>query len=92
MTEGTGAAASSPPSSWRQWFEGRRRLLLAGLVIVAAGLWLGWDWLAAVGALPLLLALLPCLAMCALGLCMRSGTGGSCEQQPGNPTGSQGKT
>ena len=90
MTNGTDVA-SPPQASWRQWLQGRRRWLVAGLVVLAIGLWLGWDWLAAVGALPLILTLAPCAAMCALGLCMRGGTGGSCEQQPGNPLGRQDK-
>lgn len=84
MTDGTDVADSLPQPFWRQWLQGRRRWLVVGLVVLAIGLWLGWDWLAAVGALPVLLALAPCAAMCALGLCMRGGTGGSCEQQPGN--------
>ncbi|HWP25875.1 MAG TPA: hypothetical protein VNL39_05990 [Xanthobacteraceae bacterium] len=88
MSDSTDIAASPSPSSWRQWFQGRRRWLLLGAGGVIAGLWLGWDWLAAMGALPLLLALAPCLAMCALGLCLRS-TSGSCKQRASNATGNQ---
>ena len=36
---------------------------------VAAGLILGWDSLVAAGLSGLVLAVLPCAAMCALGLC-----------------------
>ena len=50
--------------------RGRRGLwLLAGLAIIV-GLALNWGWLVAVGIAPLLIAALPCVAMCALGLCM----------------------
>lgn len=91
MTDTTDTATSPPSSLWRRWLEGRRRWLLLGLVVLLAALWLGWDWLAAVGALPVLLALAPCVAMCAVGLCMRGGTGGSCAQQPGNLSGKQDK-
>ncbi len=92
MTDSTNVAASPPQSAWRRWFQGRRRWFVIGVAVVIAGLWLGWDWLAAIGALPVLVALAPCLAMCALGLCMRGGASGSCEQPAANPTGHQGKT
>lgn len=76
--------ATTAPS-WRDWFRGRRGWLIGGAVVIALGLWLGWEWLAAAGALPLILALLPCAAMCALGLCMKGGGTESCHQQGGNP-------
>ena len=42
-----------------------RRTLYIGLGIgAAAGLFLGWDWLVAIGAASLLIALAPCLIMC----------------------------
>lgn len=50
-----------------------RTLLLGGIAVVGVGLALNWGWLTAIGAAPILLALLPCAAMCALGLCMRGG-------------------
>ncbi|MGP8124138.1 MAG: hypothetical protein ACLP8B_26920 [Xanthobacteraceae bacterium] len=58
----------------------RRRgaLIVAGLVILAAGLAIGWPWLSAIGAAPILISLAPCAAMCALGLCMHRMTGKSC--------------
>ena len=48
-----------------------RRTTLIALTVagVASGLFLGWDWLVAAGLAPLLFAVLPCAAMCALGLC-----------------------
>jgi len=61
-------------------FGGRRTwLALAGIALVG-GAALNWSWLVAVGVAPLLLALAPCAAMCALGLCMKS-TGGGCKRQ-----------
>lgn len=92
MTNGTDAVAvaSSPDRPGRRWLsDRRRRWLLVGVLVIALSIWLGWEWLAALGALPLLLSLLPCVAMCALGLCMRSGKSDSChahgstkQQQP----------
>ena len=60
------------------WLSKRRIVLLAGLGALGAGLALNWNWLTAVGAAPILLALAPCAAMCALGLCMRGGGAKSC--------------
>jgi hypothetical protein len=37
---------------------------------VALALYAGWDWLVAAGLATTIVALAPCLAMCALGLCM----------------------
>lgn len=67
-----GILTAQPP-----WFKGRRTLLLLAAALIAAGLALNWGWLVAVGAAPIILALAPCLAMCALGLCMQGG-GKSC--------------
>lgn len=62
------------------WLSKRRIVLLAGLGTLAAGLALNWGWLTAAGIAPVLLSLLPCAAMCALGLCMRRGANGSCSK------------
>ena len=48
-------------------------LVLMAAAVVAGGLALGWEWLAIAGILPLVLSILPCVAMCALGLCMMKG-------------------
>ena len=63
------------------------RLVLIGLAtaIVALGLFLGWGWLAALGVAPIILSLLPCVAMCALGLCMMRGGARSCESADAKP-------
>jgi len=57
----------------------RRGLLLATALVAGAGLSLNWNWLVAAGIAPVLIAVLPCLVMCGLGLCMHKMTGGSCE-------------
>lgn len=57
---------------------GRRGIIVLALAAAGLGLYLGWGWLAAVGIAPVLLAVAPCAAMCALGLCMNKGGGKSC--------------
>lgn len=54
----------------RRFLGGRRGLILLAVAVVGAGLALNWGWLVALGVAPVLLALAPCAAMCALGLCM----------------------
>lgn len=54
----------------RTYWGGRRGLLVLGGAALTLGIGLNWGWLAAAGITPILLALLPCAAMCALGLCM----------------------
>ena len=66
-----------PPSVRPPWMTNRRIVLLAGTATLGAGLALNWGWLTAVGAAPLLLGVLPCLGMCALGLCMRGRPAGT---------------
>jgi hypothetical protein len=60
------------------WVHGRRGLILGGAVLLAGGLALGWGWLAAAGIAPVILSLLPCAAMCALGICMMPRGKASC--------------
>lgn len=57
-------------SAVRQYLGNRTALLLLALVVVVAGLALNWSWLVAVGMAPILLATLPCLLMCAFGVCV----------------------
>lgn len=51
---------------------GSRRLVLVGIAlgVIGAGLTWQWSWLVAIGIAPLLVSVAPCVAMCALGLCM----------------------
>lgn len=62
----------------RYYLGGRRGLLILGGVALAGGLAFNWSWLVAVGIAPLLIAALPCVAMCALGFCMNRTSGQSC--------------
>lgn len=54
----------------RYYLSGRRGLILLFVAALGLAMAFNWGWLAAVGIAPLLLALAPCAAMCALGLCM----------------------
>jgi len=47
-----------------------RRWMLLSAVVAAGGLAMGWDQLVVLGIAPVLVSILPCLAMCGLGLCM----------------------
>jgi len=68
----------------RYYLGGRRGLLILAAVAIIAGLALNWSWLVAAGIAPILLGVLPCLAMCALGLCMHRMGGKACSGKPGN--------
>lgn len=57
--------------------RGRNGLILLAVVAIGAGAALNWSWLVAAGIAPLVISVLPCLAMCALGLCMHKLVGGS---------------
>ena len=50
--------------------SGPRRLWLLLAAATIGGLVLGWEQLVLFGIAPILVSLLPCLAMCGLGLCM----------------------
>lgn len=81
-TDGIAQAEEAPPHARPvapRWLLRPRNLAMAGIAAVSAGLVLNWGWLTAVGAAPILLSLLPCAAMCALGLCMRGGTSSACQ-------------
>lgn len=52
------------------YLGGRWGLAVLAAALLVAGFAFNWSWLVAVGIAPLLLAALPCAAMCALGLCM----------------------
>ena len=60
---------------------GTRGLIILATVVIGAGLALNWSWLVAIGLAPILLAVLPCAVMCALGLCMMPKGEKSCSQQ-----------
>lgn len=54
----------------RYYLSGRRGLIALATVAIVGGLALNWSWLVAIGVAPLLVAIAPCLVMCALGICM----------------------
>lgn len=67
----------------RYYLGGRRGLILLTVAILGTGMFFNWGWLVAAGIAPLLLALAPCAAMCALGMCMNKKDGKSCSTQSG---------
>lgn len=68
------------------WFGGRRGLLAGAALMLTGVLSLNWNWLVAVGIAPLMAAVLPCLVMCGLGVCMNRLMGSSCESAPASDT------
>lgn len=78
-------AGSSLIREWlyalRYWLGGRTGVIVSLGLLAAVGLVLGWSWLVAVGIAPLLVAVLPCAAMCALGVCAGRLGGGSCSSE-----------
>ncbi|WP_137935450.1 hypothetical protein [Mesorhizobium comanense] len=67
------------------YISGRHGLIAAGVAIAVAGLAFNWSWLVAAGIAPVLLSLLPCAAMCTLGLCMNRMRGSSCSTENAAP-------
>ncbi len=70
MIDTSPTVARSPFAARRAWSGSRLGLLSIAGVAIVAGLGLNWSWLVAAGVAPLLLSVLPCVVMCALGLCM----------------------
>lgn len=60
-------------------FGNRRSVAMLTAAGASAAIALNWSWLVAVGIAPVLIAVLPCLVMCGLGLCMNRAMGSSCE-------------
>lgn len=74
----------------RYYLRKPRVLAIAALALVGMALLFSWGWLVALGVAPFLLAVLPCAAMCALGMCMNHGKGSEGEKGGGScSTGSQ---
>jgi hypothetical protein len=83
------------PDLVRTWIRSPRGLIILAIALVGVGLALGWNWLVAVGAAPLILSLAPCAAMCALGVCMMARGNSSCTKvspEKAEPSGSTGTT
>ena len=88
-TIASSAAAKTPPSQVvLSWLRSPRGLMIAGLVVIAGGLALGWSWVVALGLAPLILSVAPCAAMCALGACamMKGGSSGAGRSASGQGT------
>jgi hypothetical protein len=88
---GTAApAGSSLLRDWlnalRYWLGGRTGVIVSLGLLAAIGIGLGWSWLVAVGVAPLLVAVLPCAAMCALGLCASRLGGRGCSSEAKTPS------
>lgn len=73
---------SRPLNLVRRYLSGRNALLAAATLAIVVGMAFNWRWLVTAGIAPLLLSALPCVAMCALGLCMNRKSGRSCEAKP----------
>ena len=58
------------PAAKSGWLSQRNLLIGVALAGGTGVLVLGWDWLAAAGLASIIIAVAPCLVMCALGLCM----------------------
>jgi hypothetical protein len=65
----------------RYWLRGRNGVIVLLVLAAVIGAALNWSWLVAVGIAPVLITVLPCAAMCALGLCMSKMAGGSCSSE-----------
>lgn len=60
------------------YLTGKRGLIFLGGAVIIMAAAFNWSWLVTVGAASLIIAVLPCVAMCALGLCMSKVGGKSC--------------
>lgn len=85
LSETLGATKPSLAQDWlnalRYWVRGRNGVIALIVLAAVIGAALNWSWLVAVGIAPLLMAVLPCAAMCALGLCMNKMAGRSCSTE-----------
>ena len=83
--ETLGATKPSLAQDWlhavRYWLRGRNGVIVLLVLAIVSGAALNWSWLVAVGIAPLLITVLPCAAMCALGLCMHRMSGRSCSTE-----------
>ena len=78
-----GAADIESAGNWPRWLTRRRLLFVGAETVMGGGMALNWGWLTAIGLAPVLVSLAPCAAMCGLGLCMKGGSGGKCDDAGG---------
>ena len=72
QTEGNAPAAAQgccAPAAKSGWLSSRNLLIGGVLLAGAGGLFFGWNWLVAAGFASVIIGVLPCLAMCGLGIC-----------------------
>jgi hypothetical protein len=71
-TEGNASGAQSccAPAGKSGWLSTRNMVIGAAILGGGGALFFGWNWLVAAGLASIVVGILPCLAMCALGLCM----------------------
>jgi hypothetical protein len=86
ISNSTGSSPSSKIqavlAAARHHIGGRWGLLGLAALALALGLALKWSWLVAAGIAPVLVSLLPCAAMCALGFCMHKAVGSAAPKPP----------
>lgn len=73
---GMGCCDLGAKKSFLNWRNRRTLTIAAMATAVGTGLFFNWGWLVAIGIAPLILSVLPCLMMCALGLCAAKLFGG----------------
>lgn len=66
----------------RYYLRSRRGWLALGGIAVAAGLAFNWGWLVTAGVAPILISVLPCVAMCAVGVCCMKKTASQSSADP----------
>lgn len=66
----------------RYYLRDRRGWLVLGGIAVTAGLAFNWGWLVTAGIAPILISVLPCVAMCAVGVCCMKKTAGQSTPDP----------
>jgi hypothetical protein len=76
----------------RYYLGGRRGVLVLAIIVAPAGIGFSWNWLIAAGIAPVVVAVLPCLVMCGLGLCMNKLLGKSCASGPPTEAGKSAAT
>ena len=81
----TNAQACGAPTARSGWLNSRNVLIGAAVLGGGAALFFGWDSLVAAGLASVIVGVLPCLAMCAAGLCMGRRGGNQAAPPPTSP-------